>query len=185
MLSVTRRSFGFALLAALAANGGLWYFLGDKEGLTFLEHPQLWLIPFALSVLAAAHLNRERLRKEQLVAVRYGCMLVVYISSTADIFIAGVKESPAMPLVLAALSVAGVLAGIALRVRSFLLAGSAFLLLSLVTMVWHASANLGWTWLWWVAGITVGVAFLVVFGFFERRRERVLELVEGLRQWQA
>ncbi len=46
VLSVSRRSFGFGLLAALAANGGLWYFLHRQEGYeplrppTALAHPR-------------------------------------------------------------------------------------------------------------------------------------------------
>ncbi|MBI4602789.1 MAG: hypothetical protein HY721_12600 [Planctomycetes bacterium] len=184
-LAVTRKSFGFGLLSALSANGGLWFFLHDKEGFRFLEHPQLCLAPAALSVLLAAHLNRERLGDQRTAAVRYGALLVVYVSSTADIFIAGVAESPWLPMVLAGLSVCGLLAGIAFRVRSFLVLGSTFLLLALLTMVWHASASLGWTWLWWVAGLALGVALLVLFALFERRRERVLEVVEELRRWKG
>ena len=46
------------MLAALAANGGLWYLLNRYEDYNFLEHPQLWLIPPALCVLAAAQINR-------------------------------------------------------------------------------------------------------------------------------
>ena len=53
-LSVMRRSFGFGILAALAANGGLWYLLARAEGLGILDHPQLWLIPPSLCVLIAA-----------------------------------------------------------------------------------------------------------------------------------
>ena len=36
-----------------------------------------------------------------------------------------------------------------------------FLLLSIITMIWYASANLGWTWLWYVFG-----AILVVGGVY-------------------
>ncbi|MBN2134085.1 MAG: hypothetical protein JW741_31570 [Sedimentisphaerales bacterium] len=31
-------------------------------------------------------------------------------------------------------------------VRSFLMLGTGFLFLSLLTMIWHAATNLGWTW---------------------------------------
>jgi hypothetical protein len=39
------------------------------------------------------------------------------------------------------LSVAGVLAGLLMRVRAFLFLGTTFLLLSIVTMIWTASVN--------------------------------------------
>ncbi len=61
LLAWLRRSLGFAALAALAANGALWDFLARSQTLAFGRHPQLWLIPAALSVLAGAQLNRDRL----------------------------------------------------------------------------------------------------------------------------
>lgn len=183
VLAVTRRSFGFGVLAALGANGGLWYFLHTAGGLGFFEHPQLWLIPAALSMLAASYLNVERLGAKRYGILRAMSLLVIYVSSTADIFINGVASSPWLPLVLMALSVAGVLAGVWLRVRSFLLLGSVFLLLSLITMIWHASAHLGWTWLWYVAGILLGGAIIVLFAVFEKKRAELLGLVEQIKRW--
>src|SRR4029453_15909151 len=80
MLSVMRRSFGFGLLAALAANGGLWYYLQRVEGYCFLEHPQLWLIPFAICVMGAAYLNHERLSPQQMTSIRYAASVTIYVS---------------------------------------------------------------------------------------------------------
>jgi hypothetical protein len=185
ILAVRRRSFGLGLLAGLSGNGALWYFLSHTDRLGLLEHPQIWFIPPALSLLAAAHFNRERLSPEQSAALRYTGMSAIYVSSTADIFINGVRNAPWLPLVLAGLSVAGVLAGIVLRIRSFLFLGSAFLMLALVTMIRYATLNFGWTWLWYVAGIALGIAILVVFGLFEKKRTQMVGLIEGLRRWQA
>ncbi len=93
VLAVTRRSFGFGLLSALASNGGLWYLL-HQEGFLLLEHPQMWLIPVALSVLLAAYLNRDQLTETQMATTRYLCIMTIYVSSTADIFIQGVANAP-------------------------------------------------------------------------------------------
>ena len=142
VLSLMRRSFGFGLLAVLAANGSLWYFLGGQEGLRFLEHPQLWMIPPALCVLIAAQLSRRQLSAEQMTAIRYGVSIVIYVSSTADIFIQGVARAPWLPLVLAGFSLAGVLLGILVRVRAFLILGTSFLMLSLLTIIWYAAVDL-------------------------------------------
>src|SRR5207237_8307623 len=57
LVAVLRRSSVFALLAALAANFGLWVIYAHVEGLEFVLHPQLWLIPVGLILLAAEHLN--------------------------------------------------------------------------------------------------------------------------------
>lgn len=184
VLSVMRRSFAFGLLAALAGNSGLWHFLSGRPGYGFFEHPQLWLIPVALSVLAAAQINRARLSLEQMATVRYAALIVIYVSSTADIFINGVSASPWLPVALALLSVGGVITGLLLRIRAFLFLGTAFLLLALLTMIWSAAVNLGWEWLWYVSGIAIGVLIIYTFALFERRRAELLNLVERLKQWQ-
>jgi hypothetical protein len=184
VLSATRRSFAFGVLAALAANGGLWSLLARQPSLAFLVHPQVWLIPAAVSVLIAAQLNRDRLAPVQLRFVRYCCLMMVYVSSTADIFLNGVKDHPWLPLVLAGLSVIGVMLGILFRLRAFLFLGTAFLGLAIITMIYYASADLHWTWLWYVAGIVLGASILAMFALFEKKRAEMLALVDGLKRWE-
>ena len=87
-------------------------------------------------------------------------------------------------MILASLSVAGIFAGILLRVRAFLYLGSSFLLLSIVAMVWNAGRLVQHTWPWWVFGITLGLLILVIFGVFEKHRREVQQLVTRLRQWE-
>jgi hypothetical protein len=182
-LSVLRKSMLYGALAAVAANGSLWYLLHDREGLGFLDHPQLWLIPPALSALIAGYINRERLTKEQSAALRYVSAIVIYVSSTVDIFINGVAEAPWLPAVLAGLSILGVLAGIMLRVRAFLYLGLAFLVVALLTIIWHAGNQ--YTWIWWVAGIVTGALIIAAFGLIEKRRDDVRRALEELKHWHA
>jgi hypothetical protein len=184
-LSVARKSFGFGVLAAVSANGGLWYFLNRLEGFRLLEHPQLWLIPPALCVLAAAHINRKQLTDAQMTAIRYGCSIMVYVSSTADVFLNGVAQAPWLPLVLAAISLAGIFAGILWRIRAFLFMGIAFLLLAILTVIWHAAVDLDQTWLWWASGIVVGVLIIAVFAIFEKKRDEVLQVIDQLKHWHS
>lgn len=184
LLSILRRSFVFGLLAAVAGNAGLWYVWQRTVDYQFLQHPQLWLIPVALSVLLAAYLNEDKLTEDQLTGVRYLSLVTIYVSSTADIFINGVANSPWLPLILGSFSLAGVFAGIIFRIRGLLLLGSIFLLLSIVTMIWYASVNLGWTWLWYVAGIVTGATIIFMFAVFEKKRSEVLRVVEGLKEWE-
>ncbi len=185
LLSILRRSFWFGLAAALAGNGGLWYLLHESSDYHFFQHPQAWLIPVALSVLIAAHLNRKDFSPAQMTTIRYLCLITIYVSSTADIFINGVARSPWLPLVLAGLSLAGVFAGIVFRVQAFLLLGSTFLLLAIVTMINYASVNLGWTWLWYVAGIVTGALIIATFAVFEKKRSEVLRVVDELKDWKG
>jgi hypothetical protein len=185
MLSIMRQSFGFGLLAVIAANGGWWHWLQRTGDFGFYAHPQVWLIPAALSLLAAAHINRQQLSTEQLTTLRYVSLMVIYISSTADIFLNGVADSPWLPLILAVLSIAGVLVGMMLRVRAYLFLGTAFLLLAVITMVWHAAVSFGWRWLWYVAGIAFGVMIIYLFAMFERHRAAWLFWMERFKTWQA
>ncbi len=184
VLSILRRSFGFGVLAALAGNGGLWYLWHRTDEYGFLQHPQLWLIPAAMSVLVAAYLNREDFSEEQMIGIRYLTLVTIYASSTADIFINGVARSPWLPMILAALSLTGVFTGIMFRIRALLLLGSVFLLLAVTTMIYYASYNFGWTWLWYVAGIVTGAMIIFTFALFEKKRDEMLRVVEGLKEWQ-
>jgi hypothetical protein len=184
-LSVMRRSFKFGMLAVLAGNGGLWNLLGSSGNYGFYEHPQLWTIPFSVSILLAAHVNRERLTKDQLTVIRYTTLMMIYVSSTSDIFINGVRESLWLTIVLALLSVTGVFVGLLLRIRAFLFLGAGFLTLSLFTMILTAYVNFKWAWLWYVAGIIFGALIISAFALFEKKRREMLELVERLKQWQA
>jgi hypothetical protein len=182
VVALARRSARFALFAALAANVGLWCLL-YRHGWAFLVHPQLWLVPLALIVLVAEHLNRERLGPGASATLRYAGLGLLYLSSTADMFIDGLGHSVVWPLALALLSVAGVLAGILLRVRAFLLLGVGFLGLVVFSMIWHAAVDLSQTWVWWASGIVLGLAILGLFALFEKRRNDVLRVVEQLKKW--
>lgn len=183
-VSLLRRGTGWALLAAIAANFGLWVLLAHSEGLSFLLHPQVWLAPVGLILLAAEFLNRERLTKQQALAVRYAALLIIYLSSTADMFITGLGQSVLLPIVLALLSILGVLAGILLRVRAFLFMGMAFLFLVVFAQIWHAAVDRGQTWLWWASGIVLGAAILTLFALFEKKRNEVMRVIEEIKRWE-
>ena len=83
------------------------------------------------------------------------------------------------------LPILGVLAGILLRVRAFLYLGTAFLIVALMTIIWHAAIEQERTWILWVAGILTSVAIIALFGLFEKRRDDVLHVVEQLKHWEA
>ncbi|MDA7980696.1 MAG: hypothetical protein MPJ50_18215, partial [Pirellulales bacterium] len=182
-LAIMRRSFGFGVLAALAANGALWFHLSGINGLEFWRHPQLWMIPGSLCLLGAAYINRQQLSEGQMTSIRYFSASMIYLASTADVFLNGVAEAPWLPLVLAALSIIGVLGGMLLRVRAFLFLGTSFLLLSLSTIIWYAAVDLHQTWLLWLTVVAIGVAILALFALFEKKREDVLKVLNGLRNW--
>jgi hypothetical protein len=182
-LSFTRKSWAAMIAAAVAGNGALWS-LFDDTGFDFADHPQLWLIPPALSVLAAAQVNRHRLPAEALAAIRYAATIVIYVSSTSEIVIKGLGTNLLPPMILLGLAVAGAFAGIALRVRAFLYLGTSFTLLALTSMVWHASRSIEHVWPLWAFGIFLGVGILVMLVLFEKNKAEMHQLVARLRQWE-
>jgi hypothetical protein len=183
VVALSKRSSNLALTAAVLANFGLWVLLGHQSHLAFMAHPQLWLIPIGLIILAAEIINRARLLPAQALALRYTGMLVIYVSSSADMFIAGLGHNVLLPIALAVLSVVGVLLGILLRVRAFLILGLTFLFLVVFAQIWHAAVDRGQTWIWWVTGIVLGVAILALFALFEKRRNAVLKVIDDMKRW--
>lgn len=183
VLSIQHKSFTYGIAAGLAGNAALWALMQDRH-FTLLAHPQFWLIPPALSVLTASHLTRNQLKESQLAAIRYASMLTIYLSSTGEMFLHGIGASLWPVMALAALSVGGVLAGIGLRVRAFLYLGMGFLLLSIISMVWHASKAFEHVWPWFAFLFVLGVAILVLFALFEKRRDDFLKNIERLQTWE-
>src|SRR5262249_47402455 len=161
--SLSRRSSNLALAAAGLANCGLWGLFGHHDRLTFLVHPPLWVIPVGPIVLAAGPPHRGPPAPPQALARPYAGLLPGRRASTADLFIAGLGHGVELPIVLALLSVSGVLLGILLRVRAFLLLGVTFLFLDVFAQIWHAAVDRAQTWVWWASGIALGAAILTLF----------------------
>ncbi len=185
MISYTHHSVISGVASVVFGNLALWMFINRFPGFSFLDHPQLWLIPPAVSALIAGQLSRKSLTGNQLAALRYICVAVIYVSSTSEIFISGIGDQLWPPIVLAILAVSGIMAGIMLHVKSFLYFGSLFLLMAMITMVSHAHQRLDHVWPWWAFGIGLGIAILVMFGLFEKRKNDMKAIAEGLRKWDA
>ncbi|GIW81631.1 MAG: hypothetical protein KatS3mg105_3438 [Gemmatales bacterium] len=183
LLAVRKRSFAFAITAAIAANIGLWVWLHHLD-VHFWKHPQIWLIPPALVALAAGHFNRDRLSPSQANWIRYLALLTIYLSSSADMFLAGIGNSWTLPIVLALLSVVGILTGMMVRIRAFLVLGTTFLFLVVFSIIWHAGIDQQQTWILYAFGIALGAAILAFFGVFEKRRNDVLKVLDDFKRWQ-
>ena len=180
-MAVHKRSLPLAALGILAGNVGLWV-LWHQCGLAFLDRPQLWLIPVALAALVAEHLDRRRLSAEQRAAIRYLALSAIYVSSTTE-FWRGIGESVLLPLVTILLAVLGMLAGILLRVRSFLYLGVTFLLVVIARMIFYAAFEQGHVWVFWASCIVLGAAIITLFALFEKRRNDVLAALERFKNW--
>ena len=122
-LAQLRKSANYGIAAALAINFGVWVLLSHQDATAFFERPQLWLIPLGLIVLVAEFINRRRLGFWPSLWLRYAGLLCIYLSSTFEMFMAGLGSNPIYPIILALLAVAGMMLGILFRVRAFLLSG--------------------------------------------------------------
>ena len=87
-------------------------------------------------------------------------------------------------LVLASLSVVGVLAGMLLQIRAFVYLGASFLLLSILRMVWHATQTFEHSWPWWAFGIALGILIITMFGVFEKKRNEMQQMLVTFRSWE-
>jgi hypothetical protein len=178
-----RKSPNQLLLACLFVNFGFWALLASRDELGFVTHPQLWLIPVGLILLAAEFINRPRLPEAAGSVLFTLGLACIYVSSTFDLFLAGLGTSLLLPVALALLSVLGVLGGILLRMRAPLLFGAAFLGVVILAQIWHVAVDRQQAWLWWASGLTLGLAIVGFFAYFEKHRPQVLRMFDEIRQW--
>ena len=167
----------------MLGNAALWVWLIQIPGWGFLTHPQAWLIPPAACVLALTHFSHKNLGKSTATAIRSAATLVIYISSTADMLIADIGTTIAGPIVLITLALAGMLAGVILRVRSFLFLGLTFVLIGLLSMVWHAQQAIDAVWPWWVFGISTGILILISLAMLEKNKPKLQQYASQLAAW--
>ncbi len=172
------------IATVVLANGALWVMLTQTPGWDFLTHPQAWLIPPAVCVLAVAYWQRDQLDSTIGSAIRYGATLVIYISSTADMLMSEIGSSLWGPVILILLSLAGMLVGVAFRIKPFLYLGTIFVFLGVTSMVWHAGQTLDAVWPWWAFGITTGLILLSVLAGIEKHRDKLQSWSDELAKWE-
>lgn len=139
---------------------------------THYQVVQLYLTPAALSVLLLAHLHRYELPSQILNGVRLAATATLFVSATSDVFF---HPGVGVFLVALALSLAGVLVGIASRIRAFLYTG----MISLV-------GNIAWQLLMLfpeqrlsqaVILLTLAVLLAGAMTWFNMKREDILQRV--------
>src|SRR5262249_7085996 len=84
-LTLRRGSFVYAAAAAIAGNATLCSLFAE-HGVSLLLHPQMFVIPPCITILAAAQLNRDRLDDKVLASLRYFAITAIYVSSTGEMF---------------------------------------------------------------------------------------------------
>jgi len=153
-----------AYAAAVLFNAFLWvgwYRLGWR----FAERPEFYLMPVGFSSILFGEVNRKALGRATVNGARNLGLIVIDASLAVPIYQA---ESFGAWLTLLLVSLAGIFAGIGLRVQSFLWLGLAGFVAGLVYELGrlgmeHALAR-------WGVMLTLGVALVLLVAFNEKKR---------------
>jgi hypothetical protein len=126
------------------AIGIMWISLDQRD-------PQLYAIPFGLTLIVLGRLFRDDLDAEWQARLRIAGIVIIYSASAWQALL---FENPIYPLVAACLCVLGIAAGILWKVRAYLYLGTAFL----VTVVLGNMARYG------LRDHRLGATFLTLLG---------------------
>ena len=182
VMAFFRKSFLHAMLAALAGNGSLWSaFIGAD--FAFVDHPQFWLVPPAVSVLIAGQLNRDRLQKHELSFLRYVTISLIYLSSSSEMVIKWSVELADIQALatLAGLSLLGVVVGMLYRIRQFVYLGLGFFLLAMGGSIAKVTTYNQLS--FWVSLVGLGAVMLVVFAARERYQPILRKKLAEMEAW--
>jgi hypothetical protein len=161
-------------LGVLALNGAIYLWTPlwtERYGLW-----QFYIVPAAVSVLALLHLHRRELRPRVLNGARLAALSALYAGAGLDVFL-----RPELSVFVLALGLAllGVVAGVALRIRAFLYAGVAFLVLNVAGQLVRFYPEQALSRALILLGL--GTAITVGMVLFSLKREAILRRVRILR----
>ena len=161
-------------LGVLALNGAIYLWAPLWAGRYGLW--QFYLIPAAASVLVVLHLHRRELRPKVLNGARLAALSTLYAGAGLDVFL-----RPELWIFVLALGLAllGMVGGVALRIRAFLYAGVAFLVLNVLGQLlrFYPDQSLS------RALILLGLGATITAGMvaFNLKREAILQRVRLIR----
>ena len=161
-------------LGILALNGAIYLWAprwAERYGLW-----QFYIVPAAASVLALLHLHRRELRPSVLNGSRLAALSALYAGAGLDVFL-----RPELSVFVLALGLAllGVVAGVALRIRAFLYAGVAFLVLNVAGQLIRFYPEQALSRALILLGL--GTAITVGMVLFNLKREAILQRVRIMR----
>jgi hypothetical protein len=145
---------------------------------------QIYIVPASISVLVLLHLHRKELKPSVLNTTRLAATGTLYASATLDIFL---NNSALSVFVLAlALSMSGIVIGIALRIRAFLFTGVSFMVLDIAGQLLnlYPEDRLGRA----IVLMTLGGSIIGAMIWFNIKREAILKQIgiirADLESWQ-
>ena len=161
-------------LGVLALNGAIYLWAP-----LWAEHYGLWqfyIVPAAVSVLALLHLHRRELRPSVLNGARLAALSALYAGAGLDVFL---RPELGVFVLALALALVGIVVGVALRIRAFLYAGVAFLVLNVIGQLVRFYPEQALSRALILLGL--GTAITVGMVLFNLKREAILRRVRILR----
>ncbi|WP_295450480.1 hypothetical protein [uncultured Thiodictyon sp.] len=157
-------------LGVLALNGAVYLWAP-----LWAAHYGLWqfyIVPAAVSVLVLLHLHRRELRPQVLGGARLAALSALYAGAGVDLFL---RPELGVFVLALALALVGVILGIALRIRVFLYAGVAFLVLNVGGQLVRFYPGQGLS----RALILIGLGVVITAGMvaFNLKRESILRRI--------
>jgi hypothetical protein len=171
MLGVGTRGKVASLLSGAALNGALIAFWLQRQ----VTDPQFYAIPFGVTLLVFARMFRAELSVQVRSTLRTVGLLAIYLASASS---ALYFAEPGKVMLCAAICVGGVLLGVMLRVKAYVLLGSAFLVVDVLgNMVRFGlqSPVLGGVFL-----TLVGLALVGGWVAFQAQRDTVLKRYQSM-----
>lgn len=166
--------------AAVLYNAFLWLLWG-RIGWHLADHSQFFLIPVGLSAVLFAEVNRQSLGRPAVNAIRGVGLAVIYLSLVFPVWqFASLGAWVALLL----LSLAGIFAGIGLRVQVFLWLGLAGFVLDVVYQL--GRMGLEYPLAKWAIMLVLGILLVLFVALNEKKRivATLHEYLDRARQWE-
>lgn len=172
------KELGYA--AAVIYNAFLWL-LWARLGWNMTDHTQFYLAPVGLSAVLFAEVNRHSLGRAAVNAIRGVGLSVIYLSLAAPIWR---FESLGAWAALLLASLAGIFAGIGLRVQTFLWLGLAGFVLDVVYQL--GKVGLEHTLAKWAIMLVLGILLILFVALNEKKRivATMRDYYQLARQWE-
>ncbi len=144
---------------------------------------QLYAVPASVTVLAILHLHRKELRRSVLNASRLTAVCVLYAAVSLDLFL---RPELSVFILALGLSLAGIIAGIAMRIRAFLYGGVVFLVMNVLSQMFrfYPEQGLGKG----IVLVVMGAVIMTAMIWFSLQKEEILKRFRIIRadlaQWE-
>ncbi|MDF1663187.1 MAG: hypothetical protein P1V97_15535 [Planctomycetota bacterium] len=158
-----RKSLPLSILASWLFCIGLIDFI-VYGNISFEFYPYLFAAPVSMTFLATSFLVREKYPSEAKILKDTGALILFAVLSWS--LFADEQGQVLESILLAIMSILGLILGIRLKERSLMILGTLFVLLDLVTNIYWIGKEQAWV--WWVSVMALGIAVILLFSYFER-----------------